>query len=43
MPGVVMGNSSDARDELVLLSYSLINFHSRIENTSRDVLNTVFL
>lgn len=43
MPDLVMGNSSGARDELVSLSYSVINFHSRIENTSRDILNTVFL
>lgn len=43
MPDVVMGNSSDATDELVPLSYSLINFRSRMENTSRGILNTVFL
>lgn len=43
MPGVVMGNSSDAGDELVLLSCSLIDFYSRIENTRRDILNTIFL
>ena len=43
MPDLVMGISADVSDELVPESYSVLNLHSRIENTSRGTLNIVFL
>lgn len=43
LPGTAMRSSGDGRAELLTLSSSLVNFHSRKENTSRDTLNIIFL